>query len=78
MRNQTEIYSVPIKGDINHLQSHLENAKSKGAEYYDCISGRISFYKMQSEEEYLEEQEARCRITLEGIKARIKEIRENK
>lgn len=76
MKSKKELYYCPIKGNINHLQSHIENSKSRGAEFYDVYSGSIVFYTEQSDEEYLEEQIARYSIVLREAKQRLEEIQE--
>jgi len=74
MKSKKEKYYCPIKGNINHLQSHIESAKSKGAEFYDIYSGSIVFYTEQSDEEYLQEQMNRYINLLKESKIRLREI----
>jgi 23S rRNA A1618 N6-methylase RlmF len=81
MNNMIEIHSVPYKGELNRLQSFLENAKRQGADYYECVSGRIAFYRTQTEKEHLIEKQRqyteimnKAKETLEQIQNRMKEI----
>lgn len=78
MRNQITIQETPIKGTTADLLLQTKIAIQGGAEFYECISGNIHFYRWQDEIEYLTEAEKRYGVTLKGIKKRIKDIREGK
>ena len=78
MRNEITVLHTGIKGTPEDLLLKTKIAIQGGAEFYECISGNIHFYRKQDEMEYLTECEKKYGVTLKGIKKRIKEIREGK
>lgn len=76
MRQELTINDIAIKGDIQALLLQTKIAIQGGAEFYECVSGRINFYRLQDELEYLTEVEKSYGITMDNIRKQIAHIRE--
>lgn len=76
MRQELTINEIAIKGNIQELLLQTKIAIQGGAELYECVSGRIHFYRMQDELEYLTEVEKSYGITMDNIRKQIAHIRE--
>lgn len=76
MRQQVDLLYSEISGSPEQLIAEAEQAIKQGATHYNTLSGKIVFFRMQDEREYLEDMEKRVGINLRSIKARLKQIRE--
>lgn len=78
MRQQIDVLYTEISGNPDDLIKKAQEAVKQGAESYNTVSGQIVFFRMQDETEYLEDLEKRTSNNLRKIKARLKQIRQEK
>ena len=66
-----ETNSIPIEGTINDLHIGILEAENKGAKYYQCASGQITFFYELEQKEILQNMLLACEESLKKIKEEL-------
>lgn len=77
MRNKIVVTEVKqLSNKITDLSKALNAGKKLGATHYECVSGFVSFYYLESEKVYLERCLNECMKKAETIKEYLSKINE--
>jgi hypothetical protein len=68
-RNETN--DISINGSINDLQIALIEAEIKGAKFFECASGKITFFYNLEHKEILQKMLLACEENLKKIKLEL-------
>jgi hypothetical protein len=69
-RNETN--DISINGNINDLHIALIEAESKGAKFFECASGKITFFYNMEHKEIFQKMLLACEESLKKIKLELK------